>query len=206
MALFLDAAEYYEMKDYSEDHFKKGDQIHPSLVTAYEDFMRSDRSVRDTLEKISDEQTRKRIAVYKANNQRMFYFVEKAQYLSKKFLAFASKDDFLKLDPTRTKEIHNKLRKHYKEFADFKKNNETLFKDNGAYAYYLRVLRAYVSESKSFYLSVKSKKKYPNGEDEMMQYIPAQARASIAENTAGTIEKLLKSYNTLVKEYNRLDM
>jgi len=206
MSLFLEAAEYYEMKDYSEDNFKKGNQLHPSLVAAYEEFMHSDSAIREVIGKISDVQTRKRIAAYKANNQMMFYFVEKGQYLSRKFFSHASKDHYLKLNAAKTKEIHDTLRNHYKAFTDFKKNNETLFKDNSAYTYYLRVLRDYVSESKSFYLSVKSKKKYPNGEDEMMQYIPAQARAAIAESTAGTIEKLLRSYNTLVKEYNRLNM
>ena len=205
MKLFSTAAEYYEMKDYTEDNFKQADAMHTKIVTAFQTFINSDLTIRKVIEEISDEQTRKRIEAYKANNQMMFYFVEKSQYLAKHFLAYASTDEYVKLDTNKTKKLHQTMRAHYQEFKAFKQKNETVFKDNGAYTSYLSDFRDYISESKNFYLSVKNKKSYANGEASIMKYLPPQARAAIAQNTEGTIQKLLNSYNTLVNEYNHLN-
>jgi TPR repeat protein len=204
--LFTEAAEYYEMKDYTDDNFKKADAMHAPLVKAYIEFMQSDTSIRSIIEKISDMQVLKRIEAFKANDEMMFYFVEKAQLLSKKFLGYAHTDHFLKLDVKKIRTLHDDMRNHYKEFKAYKSNNESIFKDNGAYKSYLGDFKKYVSSSKDFYIRAKSKKAYPNGEETMMQYLPSQARASIEENITVSIHKLLKSYNALVSEYNGLNM
>jgi len=87
-----------------------------------------------------------------------------------------------------------------------KKDNETIFKDNSNYTSYLGEFRDYVSSSKDFYIRVKTKIAYPNGEGEMLKHVPEQARASIEANIKGSVQNLSKAYNKLVDEYNGLNM
>jgi len=204
--LFTEAAEYYEMKDYTDDDFKKADEMHPAIVAAFTKFTQSDNEIRDIVNKIADNQTQQMIEAYKASNQMLFYYVENAQYLAKKYYRYASHKPFLQLDEKQVRVLHDKLRAHYKAFITFKQENETVFKDNSAYSGYLRDLRNYVASSKDFYLRVKSKKAYPNGEEEMLKHVPPQARAAIEANLKGSIQHLLKAYNSLVDEYNGLNM
>ena len=204
--LFTEASEYYEMKDYTDDNFKKADKIHTPLITAFEEFVKYDDEIRAIVEKVSDEQAKKRIVAYKSSKQLMFYYVENAQYLAKKYYRYASHKYFLKLDAKKVRALYDKLRDHYQAFKTYKQENETVFKDNNAYTSYLRDFRDYVSNSKEFYIRVKSKKAYPNGEGEMLKHVPPQARAAIEANIKGSIQSLLKDYNALVDEYNGLNM
>jgi len=204
--LFTEAAEYYEMKDYTDDNFKKADTMHVPLVNAYTNLIKSDIDIRAIIEKISDEQSLKRIEAYKANDRMMFYFVEKSQLLSKRFLSYAHTNHFLKLDVKKIRTLHDTLRSHYKEFKTYKAKNEIIFKDNGSYKSYLGYFGDYVRSSKDFYIRAKSKKAYPNGEETILKHLPAQARASVEGSIQGSIHMLLKSYNALVSAYNGLNM
>ena len=120
--------------------------------------------------------------------------------------AIARHKHFLKLDEKKTRALHDKLRVHYIAFKAYKQNNETVFKDNRSYTNYLGELRDYVSSSKDFYIRVKTKIAYPNGEGEMLKHVPPQARALIEGNIKGSVQNLLKAYNNLVGEYNGLNM
>jgi len=204
--LFTEASEYYEMKDYIDDNFKKADEMHAPLVKAFKKFVQSDDEIRNIIDKISDAKTQKIIEAYKTSQQMMFYYVENAQHLSKKYLRYARHKHFLKLDEKKTRALHDNLRDHYKAFKAYKKENETIFKDNSNYTNYLGEFRDYVSSSKDFYIRVKTKIAYPNGEGEMLKHVPEQARASIEANIKGSVQSLLKAYNKLVDDYNGLNM
>jgi len=204
--LFTEASEYYEMKDYTDDDFKKGDQMHVPLVAAYKDILTADHELRRIIGKIADEQTLAEIQAYKANNNMMFYYVEKSRYLAKKYIAYASSvEDSMTLDPTILKKHYDAQRATYDEFKIYKQNNEQLFTDNSKYTYYLSQIRDYLSISKEFYIHVKNKKSFSSSnEEEFFKNLPPQARAAIMQNKEGSIQKLINSYNTLIKEYNSL--
>jgi len=204
--LFTEASEYYEMKDYTDDDFKKGDQMHVPLVAAYKDILTADHELRGIIEKIADEQTLAEIQAYKANNNMMFYYVEKSKYLAKKYISYASSvEDSMTLDPTILKKHYDAQRAIYNEFKTYKKNNEQLFTDNSKYTYYLSQIRDYLSISKEFYIHVKNKKSFSSrNEEDFFKNLPPQARAAIMQNKEGSIQKLINSYNTLIKEYNSL--
>jgi len=204
--LFTEASEYYEMKDYTDDNFKKGDQMHVPLVAAYRDIIKADNELREIIEKISDEQTLAEIQAYKANNNMMFYYVEKSKYLAKKYISYASSvEDSMTLDPTVLKKYYDAQRATYDEFKTYKQNNEQLFTDNSKYTYYLGQIRDYLSISKEFYIHVKNKKSFSSSDEEdFFKNLPPQARAAIMQNKEGSIQKLINSYNALIKEYNNL--
>jgi len=205
--LFTEIAEYYKMKDYADDDFKKGDQMHAPLMQAYESFLNADNGLRVMLHKISDAAVLQQINAYKDNNEHLFYFVEKAQYLAKKFYRYAShKKDYMTLNDDELKNRYQELRTHYNEFKEFKLKNETIFKDNNKYKGYLEDFSDYLSIVRDFQLHVKSKKRYDEGEEDFLKHVPEQARAMILSNRKGSLSQVLKAYNELVNGYNELGM
>lgn len=199
MKLYDEAFTYYDMQDYTEDHFKKANTMHAPLITAYEKVIKGDTAFRNVIDEIASKQILKRINHYKENNQMMFYYVEKSLYLSKKFLKEANQNDYTKLDSTKFKQLNKELRSHYSEFKAFKAKNETIFKDNGNYTYYLKIFREYVASSKRFYIRVKEKKPYDFGEKMLLN-------SSGRNNIEGSIYQLTSKYNRLVNHYNSLNI
>ena len=206
--LFTEASEYYEMKDYTDDHFKKGDQIHAPLMKAYKEIIQSDSELRSVTETIINRQTLAKIKAYKENNQMMFYYVAKTQYLAKQYVTYASsRQDAMTLDAKKLRQYYDAQRKLYDEFKEYKQKHEQVFDDNSKYKYYLGKVRSYIAVSKEFYLHVKSKKRYSSAsEQDFFSHLPPQARAAIAQNKAGSVQKLIKTYNDLIHEYNGLNM
>jgi len=198
MKLYNEAFTYYDMQDYTEDNFKKAVTMHAPLIGAYEKVIEGDIAFREIIEEIENRQMLKRINKYKEENQMMFYYVEKSLYLSKIFLKEANKDDYMKLDSSKIKQLHKELRAHYSEFSTFKTNNETTFKDNNKYSYYLKIFREYVASSKKFYIRVKEKKPYGFGEKMLLNTLGRN-------NIEGSIYQLLTKYNKLIKNYNNIN-
>jgi len=206
MKLYSEDAEYFDMKDYIDDNFKKANALHAPIIIAFENMMKSDISLRKIVNDISDKQTLNRIKKYKENNEMLYYHVEKGQYLSKKFLEFGKhKKNYINLDAKLVRKKHDELREYYEVFKKYRQDNETLFKDNRQYIEYLKTFKEYVSISKEFYIRVKSKKAYTSDEEEYLKNIPASARATMEVNMEGSLPKLLNSYNNLVHKYNILN-
>ena len=206
MKLYSEDAEYFDMKDYIDDAFKKGNALHAPIITAFENIIKSDTSLRKIVNEISDKQTLHRIKMYKENNEMLYYHVEKGQYLSKKFFEFGEhKKNYINLDAKLVRKRHDELREHYEAFKKYRQNNEILFKDNRQYIEYLKTFKDYVSVSKEFYIRVKSKKAYNPGEKDFSKYIPASARRTMEANKDGSLLKLLNTYNSLVNDYNSLN-
>jgi len=205
---FSEASEYYEMKDYTDDHFKKGDQMHAPLVQAYHDMIEADDALRNVTEAIVQKQELARIQAYKSSNQMMFYYVEKSKYLAKRYVNYASsKDDAMTLDAKKLRGYYDAQRKLYDEFKTYKSTHEQVFDDNSKYKYYLQKVRDYLAISKEFYIRVKSKKRFSSeGEKDFFAHLPPQARAAIQQNQAGSVPKLISAYNSLINEYNGLNM
>lgn len=206
MDVYSEDAEYFSMKDFTEDNFKKGNELHAPIITAYENIMKSDRALRKVIDEISDKQALARIAKFKKDNKMLPYHIEKSQYLSKKFFEYANhKEDYMTLDAKEVRKKYDGLRAEYDAFKKYKQTNSDIFKNNRGYDYYLNKYKEYVSSSKDFYLKVKSKKEFGEGEEEFLKNIPAIARQSMAVNREGSLRKLLQDYNNLVNQYNSLN-
>lgn len=206
MKLYTEDAEYFSMKDYIDDNFKKANALHAPIISAFENIIQSDIALRKIANDISDKQALHKIETFKKNNQMLYYYVEKSQYLSKKFFEFANhKKNYIELDAKIVRKRHNALRAHYEEFKKYRQTNKTLFKDNTQYIEYLKRFKSYVGVSKEFYIRVKSKKRESASEKEISQYIPAVAKYNMEANKDGSLLKLLNTYNTLVSDYNSLN-
>lgn len=206
MKLYSEDVEYFSMKDYTDDNFTKANKLHAPIITAFENVLKGDMALRVIVDEISDKQTRHRIQVLKENNEMLLYYVVNGQYLAKKLFEFSAHEENIKdLDAKEVRKKYDLLRTNYDAFKDYANTHENMFHDNPEFKDYLEQLHDYLSDSKAFYINVKNKKPHHSTEEaEFLKYIPAVARQSIESNTEGTISKLLKSYNALVNQYNRL--
>ncbi len=206
MKLYNEIAQYYNMKDYMEDDFKKGDKLHKPIVESFEKIYALDGELRKVIEAIANKKSLEQIEYYKKSNQMVFYHVAKAQFVSKKLFEFAShKKDYMSLDPKKLKAEVDKVRNFYKVFKKYELEHKSVFDDNTDYRYYLDKFEELVTVSREFYARVKNQEE-DDIDPEILESLPPQARAMMISSMEGTLSKLLKTYNELVDNYNKLNM
>jgi hypothetical protein len=93
------AHRYYDRKDYVEDRFAKGKELHPTLVAGFESFAKADAAFGARVSEIQEDLDLRDLARLEKSEGRKARWHVKKTLLTGKALVAEAKKDFAKLDP-----------------------------------------------------------------------------------------------------------
>jgi len=198
-AINNDVYQYNEMKDYDKDDFAKAKETHKPLLTAFEKFFTVNNILRNKTDSIQSEMEIIYLQKLKADGNTLQYLVGMSLNVSKKMLTICQSKDYEKLDAAELENVNKEVRNIYDELNTFKTENNENFRANVHMTFYFSSFKAFVQSSNDLTKRVKDKKPFSRGEKMNL------GNSGSGWMVNGSVPKLLKDYNNMIDNYNRMN-
>jgi len=193
--LIKEAYDYYDLKNYLDDNFKRGKELHPALVKAWTDFEKANDDLKKDLSDLKDkldEQELKRLE--ETEGKLIPYMTLNLMVIAKQTIHLAEGNDILKIDLAK---LNNKIDEFQLQLDDLTK----YYEDNKKTMEFVS-LDSYISDCKEFYIAAKDlmrrvRDKKPYTKDELQQL--SQKSSWVVEGSYGA---MIEKYNALVQSSN----
>jgi hypothetical protein len=200
-ALINDAHKYYDEKNYKDDGFAKGKELHPKLMAAYEKFSAADKKLREIVGTQNDAlQERELASVEKEMGKSILWYNKKVMILSKKLMNAGDVEvtPELKLDL----EAFDPL---LKEFETVLEEAQTYAKANKAETDSVTMYSSFLDAAEQMKKTAKElARRKRDGTGFTKEELDRVASGWNFDSIEGSPAKLSKDYNDLVGSSNRL--
>ncbi|MBI6550390.1 YiiG family protein [Xenorhabdus lircayensis] len=187
---------YYEQEDYKDDAFAKGKEKHPQLIAAYNEFDPISEEYSEAIEKMNDErQSLVLQQMEKEGDLTLDYYSLAIIFEAKKIRQMVDRDAFNAAQAlAMVAKLQNKAASALPLIEELKKAGDLSYM---RYKSLLRQTDEYAKAAKERIRRVRDKVPYTSGEKMNL--------GGIGEwMVDGSPSKLLKAYNRLIEEFNRL--
>lgn len=194
------AYSYYDQKNYQDDNMAQGKSMHAGLVSAFDDFLTVADQLNTEYEKVDQVERKKELQAYKDSGRQVAYAATNVLVTGQQVYTYV-RDELAKNDDKVEQLSADGLKAQVDQFEKVLNDLTQIAKDQPAEVKneygntgdslmesYIRAGSDYLKSMKALYRSLRDK-----------QYI---ARDAFADNTEGTPENLINTYNKMVDEYN----
>lgn len=194
----LDEADnYYDLQDYKEDDFKKGQELHKQIITEFDEYFEAYGKMKTNFNKVQEELFIHDVERYKKNESFIRYNLMLGLNSAEKIVnSIFDTENLTKLDLQKLDENLKKFRTYYDELNKLSENEEQIEKEISSIG--KSSLRTFLSESKNFIRETKKLKERVEKND--FRYGPAHPSIP----ASGSPEKIDKVYSNLVNNFNRM--
>lgn len=193
--LLKDADDYYEQENYRDDKFAKGKEMHPKLLAAWDDFGKADSALRGIVAKIGDERQLAELAnVEKTEGKKARYHIMNTFLQAKTLMHLETDVEMKKMDLPK---VQQQIAAYEQALKDLEAFNE----GEGAGkidSFYLSSAKDVLVTAKGLMRRVRDKEGFSEG-DLMMLSQPGAGWM-----IEGSQPRLIRDYNQLVDNYNRM--
>ena len=193
--LLNEADDYYEQENYKDDKFAKGKEMHGKLLAAWKDFGNADHKLRDVVQEISDVRQTAELARVEKEEGRSARFHMMNTFLGAKALVRAeTSTEMDKMDLAKVTELLAAYEKTFKELEDFAAG------PNGGKidSFYISSAKDVLVSAKGLMRRVRDKTGFDEGEKMML------SQPGAGWMIEGSQPRLIKDFNQLVDNYNRM--
>ncbi|MDC9592548.1 YiiG family protein [Xenorhabdus sp. IM139775] len=187
---------YYTQEDYKDDVFAKGKEKHPQLISSYTAFSPVSMEYSEAIEKMNDERQQLVLQqMEKEGNLTLEYYSLTIIFEAKKIKKMVKSKDFDAVNAlAMVAELQNKAESMLPLIAELKESRDLSYM---GYESFLRNTDEYAKAAKERIRRIRDKVPYTSGEKMSM--------GGMGEwMVDGSPGKLLKAYNTLIDEFNRI--
>ncbi len=193
--LLKEADDYYEQENYRDDKFAKGKEMHPKLLAAWDEFGKADGALRGLVAKIGDERQLAELAqVEKSEGKKARYHIMNTFLAAKTLVRLETDVDMKKMDLPK---VQAQLASYEQAVKDLEAFNE----GEGAGkidSFYISSAKDVLVTAKGLMRRVRDKEGFSEG-DMMMLSQPGAGWM-----VDGSQPRLIRDYNQLVDNYNRM--
>lgn len=193
--LLKDADDYYEQENYRDDKFAKGKEMHPKLLAAWDEFGKADTALRGIVAKIGDERQLAELAnVEKTEGKKARYHIMNTFLQAKTLMHLETDVEMKKMDLP-------KVQQQIAAYEQALKDLEAFNDGEGAGkidSFYLSSAKDVLVTAKGLMRRVRDKEGFSEG-DMMMLSQPGAGWM-----IEGSQPRLIRDYNQLVDNYNRM--
>lgn len=189
-----EADRYYNRKNYEDDGFAKGKEMHAPLAKAMQDFRAASSTFSDALEVENDKLQVKELAeVEKAEGRKLRYWRMAAMADAKHIVRLMSEDTFDVTQATAKVDAFEKTTDALVDYAKAHKDEQPMMWSSMESA-----LESYRVAAKERLRRVRDKTPYSQGDRMMLN-------ANSGWMISGSPDKLVRNYNELINTSNRLN-
>jgi hypothetical protein len=193
--LLKEADDYYEQENYKDDKFAKGKEMHGKLLAAWADFSASDTKLREVVEVIGDERQKAELALVEKSEGRSAKFHVMNTFLHAKALVRAeSSGDMEKIDLAKVNDLLAKYESAVKDLETFAEGQQS----GGIGSFYISSAKDVLVTAKGLMRRVRDKTGFDDGEQMML------SQPGAGWMIEGSQPRLIKDFNQLVDNYNRM--
>lgn len=194
--MLKEANDYYDQKNYLDDKMAKGREMHPRLISAWENFGKADKTLREVVQRLNDQVQDEQIAdIEKREGRKMRWHVltlmSKAKALQRVEGGDQSKIDLAKVTPAL--EAYEASVIALEKYAEANPGEKVG-------SFYISAAKSYLASAKALMRRVRDKVPYSQG-DRMILGGPGGGGGGWM--VEGSPPRLLKDYNGLIDAYNR---
>lgn len=191
-----DAYEYYNMKDYKNDKYAKGKQMHKPLLEAYNRFFKVDEVLKNKVETIQDALDEAYFKKLKEQGNEFAYLRGMSLLESKRFLKAVHNKTIKETQLAIIEPLLKQIRQYYNELKAMRDEDEEAYDRIDGSSMYFNALKYYTIAAKDLTFRVKDKKPYSKREKHQLSGIAAW----MVKPSVGDVSN---KYNKLVEAYNR---
>lgn len=193
--LLKEADDYYEQENYKDDKFAKGKEMHGKLLAAWDDFSASDAKLREVVEVIGDERQTAELALVEKEEGRAAKFHVMNTFLHAKALVRAeTSGDMDKMDLAKVNDLLSKYETAVKDLETFAEGQQS----GGIDSFYISSAKDVLVTAKGLMRRVRDKTGFDDGEQMML------SQPGAGWMIEGSQPRLIKDFNQLVDNYNRM--
>ncbi|SQI44285.1 Uncharacterised protein [Leminorella richardii] len=187
---------YYDQGDYTDDKFAKGKELHPKLLAAYKAFEPASKAFSQAISEINDERQKAHLKAMEESEGKTLSYYSLAIMMDAKSINRMIEEDTFDAEKSlaMVSELQNKIESSRPLIEERKKANDTSYI---SYDSLLRQADSYAKAAKERIRRVRDKEPYSRGEQ-------MNLGTSGEWMVNGSVGKLIKEYNSLVGDYNRL--
>lgn len=192
--LLKEADDYYEQENYRDDKFAKGKEMHPRLLAAWDVFKTADTELRDIVGRISDERQVAELArIEKEQGRNERYLMMNAFLQAKALMKLEANVDMSKMDLPKVQAQLAVYEQAVRDLEDFAAKQ-----DGKVDSFYISSAKDVLVTGKALMRRVRDKEPFSAG-DKMMLSNPGAGWM-----VDGSQPRLIKDYNQLVDNFNRM--
>jgi hypothetical protein len=193
--LLKDADDYYEQENYKDDKFAKGKEMHGKLLAAWEEFAKADTALRGIVGRIGDERQAAQLARVEKEEGRKARFHVMNTFLQAKALVRLEADvDMKKMDLPKVQAQLAVYEQAVKDLESFNAGEGGGKIDS----FFISSAKEVLVTAKGLMRRVRDKEPFSAG-DKMMLSQPGAGWM-----VDGSQPRLVRDYNQLVDNYNRM--
>ncbi|MEO8698465.1 MAG: YiiG family protein [Kofleriaceae bacterium] len=193
--------DYFDQGNYKDDKLALAIELHPKLMAAYEKFMPANRALSAEVDKLEDRVSADQLAeVEKTEGKKLYWHHKRMLIDAKKLVGIAgdANTPFEIKDPAALQASVATFERDTKELLDYyKANKEELEKKSMTYWTIESSLTAFLKDSKELMRRNRDKVAFSSGEIITID-------ANNAESVEGHPARVIRAYNSLINDSNRL--
>lgn len=196
-----EADSYYDKQDYKDDNFEKGEQLHMSIKTAFDEYFNAYDTMYSEFVVVQDELFKYDVEKFKSNGELIKYNLMMGLHTSEAVLNVIGSLDGPELKNINLESFEKRVaefRATYDELEKLAKDEEQIKKEYGSSVRAKHSISSFVNTGKQFIREIRNLKE----RIEKNNFKYSIVHPNIPDN--GSPLKLSKIYSTMVSEYNRV--
>jgi hypothetical protein len=196
--LIADAYKYYQEKNYEDDKFAKGKELHPKLLAALGKFAEADQKLRVEVEKRNEGlQQRELERVEKEEGRKLLFHTKNVMAKSKSVMAAASVSDWKELDLAKFEPVFEEFEKALDECEKYAKEHKAETDSITMFSSFTDDAGEFKMAAKELIRRKRDNKEYGDSDKMWLESSP--------ERVEGHPAKVSAMYNDLVSTSNGLN-
>ena len=176
---------YYDQKDYKDDNFQKGKEMHSKFVETYKEFDKANKVFTVEIDKLEDEVAQTQLEKFKDNpNKNYEYLVVLSGIDSKKIKNLVQNKKYTEITADELKPLIEKFETTTKELKEASS-------DKKASSIYINSCNDFLKASKEMMRRIRDKKTFSDIEKR-------QIGLNAGWMVSGSPDKVIKAYNSMI--------
>jgi hypothetical protein len=196
--VIAEAYKYYQEKNYEDDKFAKGKELHPKLEAGFKKFIEADQKLRAEVEKRNEGlQQRELERVEKEQGRKLLFHTKNVMAKAKNVVAASNVPDWKDLDLAKFEPLFEEFEKALDECEKYSKDHKAETDSITMFSSFTSGAGEFKMATKEMIRRKRDNKEYTDSEKSWM--------ASNPEGVEGHPAKVSKTYNDLVSTSNSLN-